>query len=722
MNLKRFTSFALALILCFALAPVNADALASENDAVKNGYYDSSGQWVEGKLQQTLPEGIHSVNKTATPVADNTYEVTLEVVTKQKVESFTKKSATVLVLDTSKSMNDDSRLKTLKNSAAEFITTYAGKKENTGRYLAVVQFSTGTKVVLNWTDVSTEQGKKSAIDSIQALKANEGTNLQAGLKQASSLFKQSTVQEIQKENRNTVVLTDGAPTYYLEKCSGGIFTWTHTHVVIDGVIYDEKGSGSSGSQNIIDLTTKDAKVLKDESKVYTVCYGAQNQTTYKGGPLVSDFLADNIAQSSDTAFIAGKTEDLMKVFEAISESVVSGITGENLTVTDGSAPFVTVSNLPTTIQQDENGFTWKLTNATTTTEGNQTYYTYQLKYTVKLDVDNAEFKEENWYPLNGKTEINMPSGEKVKFPIPAAQGTKTRYTVTYTDGVDNEEVFKDKVFENIVTGSKTPDFGEIPVRDGYTFKGWSPQIEDTVTKTVVYNATWDMNLIDLNIAPTITATDKVLTVGDTFDPKADVTASDKEDGDITANLEVVKNEVDTTKAGVYEVTYKVTDSQGASYTTTIQVTVNPKMETLNEAPIITATDKTITVGDTFDPKADVTASDKEDGDITANLEVVKNEVDTTKAGVYEVTYKATDSQGASYTKTIKVTVKERKISTPNTDKEKKPNNGGDKINNTGNPKTGDQTNVGLFTSLLVISALGIAILAVFKKKKALEHK
>ncbi|MDE8701340.1 flagellar biosynthesis protein FlgM, partial [[Ruminococcus] lactaris] len=69
----------------------------------------------------------------------------------------------------------------------------------------------------------------------------------------------------------------------------------------------------------------------------------------------------------------------------------------------------------------------------------------------------------------------------------------------------------------------------------------------------------------------------------------------------------------TTKAGVYEVTYKVTDSQGASYTTTIQVTVNPKMETLNEAPIITATDKTITVGDTFDPKADVTASDKEDG-------------------------------------------------------------------------------------------------------------
>ena len=174
--------------------------------------------------------------------------------------------------------------------------------------------------------------------------------------------------------------------------------------------------------------------------------------------------------------------------------------------------------------------------------------------------------------------------------------------------------------------------------------------------TTTIQVTVNPKMETLNEAPIITATDKTITVGDTFDPKADVTASDKEDGDITANLEVVKNEVDTTKAGVYEVTYKVTDSQGASYTTTIQVTVNPKMETLNEAPIITATDKTITVGDTFDPKADVTASDKEDGDITANLEVVKNEVDTTKAGVYEVTYKVTDSQGASYTTTIQVTV------------------------------------------------------------------
>ncbi|WP_066520725.1 VWA domain-containing protein, partial [Christensenella minuta] len=516
MNLKRFTSFALAFILCFTLAPVNASALASESGTVKNGYYNDSGQWVEGELQQTLPDGIHSVNKTAMPKGDNTYDVTLEVVTKQKIEQLSPKSAMVLVADTSGSMNDDSRLKMFQNSSDKLIDTYAGDGENSGRYLAIVQFSTGANVVLNWTDVSTAEGKKSAKDAINNLRANEGTNLQAGLKMATSLYKSDTVKDITKENKDTVVITDGAPTYYLEKCSGGLITWFHKHVVIDGVTYDEEGSGSSGSQTINERTAQEATTLKNESTVYTVCYGAQNDYTYKKGPKVSEFLQQNIASSDKTALIATDASAIEKVFEVIAESVVSGITGENLTVTDGSAPFVKVSGLPADISQGENGFTWKLQNATTEEKDGETYYTYQLKYTVQLDADNADFKEENWYPLNGKTELNMPDGKKVKFPIPAAQGTKTRYTVTYTDGVDGEEVFKDKVFENCITGSKTPDYGETPVRDGYTFKGWSPEIEDTVTKTVVYNATWDLNLIDLNVAPVINATDKVLTVGDTF--------------------------------------------------------------------------------------------------------------------------------------------------------------------------------------------------------------
>ena len=650
MNVKKFTSYAVALMMSISLAPINANA----DNAVTNGYYNDSGQWVQGELDQTLPEGIHSVDKTAEALGNNTYRMKLKVVTKQNVETFTKKSATVLVVDTSNSM-DGNRIRNLRAAANVFVNSYAGDRENVGRYLAVVDFATDVKVPLNWTDVSSTEGKNKAIKAINNLTPRGGTNLDAGIKQATSLFLKDAVKQIQKDNRNTVVLTDGTPTYYLKDCEGG-FTWNHNHVKIDGITYDRKGNGREGSEKNLEATSKDAKLLKDQSTVYTVCYGAARDITYRDGPTVSEFLKGSIATSRDKAYDSSDTDDLAKVFKAISESVTTGITGKDLEVFDGAAPFVSVSQLPPSVQQDTSGFKWKLANATTTTEGTQTYYTYELEYIATLDADHPEFEEGKLYPLNGETYIAMPDGSKVKFPIPGAKGIKSRYTVTYTDGVDGEVVFEDKVFSDLVVGTATPHFGETPTRAGYTFTGWSPAVEENVTQSITYNATWVMNWVPMNAAPVIHATDKTIEVGDEFDPRADVTAEDEEDGDITDKIEILENEVDTTKPGKYEVTYKVTDSGGASHVKTIKVTVNPKMEPINAAPIIEAEDKTLTVGDAFDPMADVTATDAEDGNLTDKIEILNNEVDTTKPGKYEVTYKVTDSKGASYTKTITVTV------------------------------------------------------------------
>ena len=699
MNVKKFTSYAVALMMSISLAPINANA----DNAVTNGYYNDSGQWVQGELDQTLPEGIHSVDKTAEALGNNTYRMKLKVVTKQNVETFTKKSATVLVVDTSNSM-DGNRIGNLRAAANVFVNSYAGDRENVGRYLAVVDFATDVKVPLNWTDVSSTEGKNKAIKAINNLTPRGGTNLDAGIKQATSLFLKDAVKQIQKDNRNTVVLTDGTPTYYLKDCEGG-FTWNHNHVKIDGITYDRKGNGREGSEKNLEATSKDAKLLKDQSTVYTVCYGAARDITYRDGPTVSEFLKGSIATSRDKAYDSSDTDDLAKVFKAISESVTTGITGKDLEVFDGAAPFVSVSQLPPSVQQDTSGFKWKLANATTTTEGTQTYYTYELEYIATLDADHPEFEEGKLYPLNGETYIAMPDESKVKFPIPGAKGIKSRYTVTYTDGVDGEVVFEDKVFSDLVVGTATPHFGETPTRAGYTFTGWSPAVEENVTQSITYNATWVMNWVPMNAAPVIRATDKTIEVGDEFDPLADVTAEDVEDGDLTDKIEVLKNEVDTTKAGKYEVTYKVTDRKGASRTKTITVTVNPKMEPLNEAPTIDVTDKEITVGDKFDPKDGVTAKDKEDGNLTDKIEILKNTVDPSKPGVYEVTYKVTDSKGASCTKTIKVTVKEK---TP------APSKNNDKTT-TVTPKTGDSTNVSAVIALLAVS--GIALLALLKKKK-----
>ena len=649
MNIKKFTSYAVALMMSLSLAPVKANALTTDGSLTK-GYYNDAGRWVEGQLSQTLPEGIQSVDKTAEAIGKNTYKMKLKVVTKQKVETFTKKAATVLVIDSSGSMIGKKRMKSIRDAAKTFVQSYAGKDKNTGRYLAIVDFDSDVEVRLNWTDVSSTEGKETAYEAIDDLRALGGTNLDAGIKQGTSLFSKDAVKNIKKENRNAIVFTDGKPKKYLVECEHR--KPKKNDIVIDGIVYDRK-RGTVKEAAL--AAAEDAELLRKQSTVYAVSYGTDRRPMWRDGPTVSEYLKNSIATSQDKAYDRSETDNLTEVFKAISNKVTTGITGKDLEVFDGAAPYVSVNNLPSSVQKDTSGFKWKLANATTTTEGTQTYYTYELVYNVVLDADHPEFEEGKLYPLNGETYITMPNGNKVKFPIPGATGIKSRYTVTYTDGVDDEVVFEDKVFNEVV-GSPTPQFGETPTRAGYTFTGWSPAVEEKVTKNITYNATWVMNMVPINAAPVIHATDKTITVGDTFDPKADVTATDEEDGNLTSKIIVEKNDVKTDVAGQYEVTYKVTDSHGATRTKTIIVTVNPKMEVLNEAPVIHATDKTITVGDTFDPMAGVTAEDAEDGNLTTKIVVEKNDVKTDVAGKYEVTYKVTDSDGATRRKTIIVTV------------------------------------------------------------------
>ena len=66
---------------------------------------------------------------------------------------------------------------------------------------------------------------------------------------------------------------------------------------------------------------------------------------------------------------------------------------------------------------------------------------------------------------------------------------KPVYTVTYTDGVDDEEIFKDQTY-SVDSGDKTPAFNGTPTREGYQFTGWSPAVADTVTENVTYVAQW----------------------------------------------------------------------------------------------------------------------------------------------------------------------------------------------------------------------------------------
>ena len=64
------------------------------------------------------------------------------------------------------------------------------------------------------------------------------------------------------------------------------------------------------------------------------------------------------------------------------------------------------------------------------------------------------------------------------------------FTVTYTDGVEGAEIFADEVYKNLRSGDRTPAFKGNLTREGYDFTGWTPALQERVSATTVYIATW----------------------------------------------------------------------------------------------------------------------------------------------------------------------------------------------------------------------------------------
>ena len=344
------------------------------------------------------------------------------------------------------------------------------------------------------------------------------------------------------------------------------------------------------------------------------------------------------------------------------------------------------------------------------------------------DISNAVGKDNFSYTFEN---VREPHTIDVTF-------TNELYTVTYTDGVDNEEIFKDQSYVDLLSGTKTPKFNGEPKRTGYVFTGWTPEVTETVTQTVTYSAQWAVDE-NGNDKPD---NDEKYTVSYQFINGADDKELPKEVNDMlpkaTSYVYGVKVVPVALKADRVETTDGVWLFEGwtpeeiekltADTAFTGTWTFAKNAGGINHIPVITAEDKTLTVGDSFDVMAGVTALDKEDGDLTDKIEVINNTVDTSKAGTYTVTYKVTDSNGASVTKTITITVKDKdkeEQPTAPTKPDKGDNNVNDK-NNTASKadkpdtavKTGDSTNVLLWSMATIISLTGVITALIFKRRRS----
>lgn len=130
--------------------------------------------------------------------------------------------------------------------------------------------------------------------------------------------------------------------------------------------------------------------------------------------------------------------------------------------------------------------------------------------------------------------------------------------------------------------------------------------------------------------------------GSSFDPYAGVTASDKEDGDLTNSI-TVEGSVDVNTVGTYVLVYSVKDSDNnetKQSRTVVVYSLVPEFEGV--------TDTTIQLGDAFDPMAGVKATDAEDGDLTSQVRV-EGSVDVNVLGVYDLVYRVTDSANQTTT-------------------------------------------------------------------------
>ncbi|WP_414731540.1 immunoglobulin-like domain-containing protein [Winogradskyella sp.] len=122
------------------------------------------------------------------------------------------------------------------------------------------------------------------------------------------------------------------------------------------------------------------------------------------------------------------------------------------------------------------------------------------------------------------------------------------------------------------------------------------------------------------------------------------TATDNMDGDLTANIVVGGDTVDTNTAGTYVVTYNVSDAaDNAAQEVTRTVTVNPDT-TIPVITLVGSANINLNVGDTYNEQG-ATATDNYDGNITSNIIIGGDTVDTNTAGTYIVTYNVSDAAG-----------------------------------------------------------------------------
>ena len=268
------------------------------------------------------------IKKNAT---SNTYDVTLNVSSRQGSKTNKKKMDIVLLLDVSSSMDNGNKLKNSKNAISELVNALNSKSDEVDVQYRLVTFGNTAKVKTDWVDGT------SVNQTVSGIKIREGvgTNYEDGLKKAATALSSGT-----RSGAESIVifLTDGMPTFR----NGGSYNGNSGY----------QGPGNSTSYAVYDAAMKAAAELTCD-RFIPVGIGLDKVTKYrrddptdqdavpdKGETLLQNVANETNAKVVDKVINADSTgSNLANIFKSIAADIQK-FACKNVTVKDTLSQYV----------------------------------------------------------------------------------------------------------------------------------------------------------------------------------------------------------------------------------------------------------------------------------------------------------------------------------------------------------------------------------------------
>lgn len=447
---KRALSLLMALVMSLSLVQITAFAVDEGETTEQQPTVEQlkAAQIVdEGGATTGLDKRVSMSKTVATTDTEGKFLVTLNVTTKDKIETVQETEEpsidVVLVIDRSGSMGDYGRLKSAKRAATAFVNTFLDGETDGNRQVAVVSFGeyanvnselTGDLVALRGEKKAgrydRDEYKGGAINS-DSFKADGGTNIQAGLKEAREILANSSAQY-----KYVILLSDGAPTYYYEPKAenttvtdiipvsyGWLITRTYNQAKLGtGYNYNvRKGTGYAEdiTSDYVYNTVSEAYLLKGMGvEIYGVGISldgsaAAEYTMYNSVTKVTGADGEPSAKAHYYSCNSGTGDELAneldKVFSVIEKNITVKTQAWEVSDVMGNAVdfagFVgEANNAVYAYNEATNAITWLLRNINNPTEDEDGRYVYTLQYYVTLK-DAYRDNSKDGYPTNASATL-----------------------------------------------------------------------------------------------------------------------------------------------------------------------------------------------------------------------------------------------------------------------------------------------------------------------------